>query len=83
MFATMHNPKKRGKKFSWDDFPTMMQNHCSLMVTNTISIQQQDEEDARQYAAKKGRTIAHELVELMTETDQKIANKENQLNLSL
>lgn len=64
MFATFHNPKMRGHKFTWDGFPEMMESFCRSMYPYNVTAETQEEFD---HAARTGRQIAEQLVKWMRE----------------
>lgn len=66
LFASFHNPKFRGDKFSWNNFPNMMESYCMNQVF-MANIANKNNTKACEYAAVKGKEFAEELVKIMTE----------------
>lgn len=67
MMAVMHNPRYRGAKFTWEDFPEMMASHCEMQVTMSCVMSPKLEQQCLEYAAQFGRDIARRWVKTMTE----------------
>lgn len=59
VFAMMHNPKYRGPNFTWDNFSSMMGEHCKTQIF--IHIKQCNKE-IEEYAKECGVEIAERLV---------------------
>jgi hypothetical protein len=67
MMATMLNDKMRGKNFSWDLFPEIMETHCEINVILSVSMNKRIEMNCRKLAAETGRDIAKHWVKEMNE----------------
>ena len=66
MFAMFHNPRMRGAKFTWEEFPTMMEEHCTVHIFMYLPIPKKQIEEFRTFAAATGKEIATTLVNKMT-----------------
>lgn len=66
-FASMHNPRYRGDKFTWEGFPDMMERHCGVQVHLSVLCPKDQEEEVKKHASLTGKRIAQELVKVMEE----------------
>ena len=67
MFASMNNSRMRGPKFTWDEFPEMMEEHCRVMVFTSVLYPKKQQQECEDHAAQTGREIAENLVKWMTQ----------------
>ena len=66
-FAEFHNPKYRGSKFNWDNFPEMMKSSCANGIFLNVNIPEKHTEAAKIHASDIGFKIAEQLIKLMKE----------------
>lgn len=67
MFATFHNPKMRGEKFTWDKFPDIAERMTETQVMMGIVINNKvKQKEAQDLGKKIGREIAVNLINEMT-----------------
>lgn len=65
-FATFHNPSMRGKNFSWDKFPEMMEGSGWRNCWMTVTIPDRHKEAAETFARDLSKKIAQNLVWAMS-----------------
>jgi hypothetical protein len=58
-FAMMHNPKFRGPKFTWENFPEMMAERCKVEIFIYVN---RCTDEMKEYARQCGMEIATRLV---------------------
>lgn len=67
LFATFHNPKMRGEKFTWDKFPDIAESMVATQVfCNVVCKSQNKQKEAEEQGKKFAREIATRLVKEMT-----------------
>ena len=67
LFATFHNPKMRGEKFTWDNFPDIAQSMVATQVFMSVVIKDnKKQKEAEEYGKKIAYQIAENLVNTMT-----------------
>jgi hypothetical protein len=58
---------ENGVKFTWDEFPEMMEEHCRDMLFTSVLYPKKQQQECEDHAAKTGREIAEKLVKWMTQ----------------
>lgn len=62
MFAMFCNPKYRGEKFKWENFPDMMAGQCETQVF-LANIKGRNQEEIKEHARDTGARIAQKMIE--------------------
>lgn len=62
MFAMFHNPRYRGKNFTWDKFPEMCVTHCQEQIFLSLNISPKFEKRYKNIAKAISLEIANRMV---------------------
>jgi hypothetical protein len=62
MFAEFHNPNMRGDKFTWTNFPSMVERLARAQVFTSVSMTKKTQVEIEDKAAEYAKEIANTLI---------------------